>query len=211
MVRKSRQKTRRGRIGAPNGSNPRTIIPKPPMFIPSPRMTHTFRFTVSTSGGYTINVSNLLNLYCVATAATTTARLCQGMRLKRVEIWGQPPALGAAAVTCSCEWTGGSTYGFGPSWSIADTSSGIEPCHIKTRPPKDSIASFWINNLTHDTTLFSITVPVGATIDLTIQMVLIDTESPTTGQSTTGATVGRVYGCYLTSANLPPVGLTTLP
>ncbi len=175
-------------------------------------MTHTFRFSATNSGGYSVTSDTLLNLYLVATAATTTARLFQAVKLKRVQVWAQPPALGSAAVSVSLDWDSGTgVAAFGGSWTVSDTTSGIEPAYIDSRPPRQSVAAFWINNGQTTATLFTFSVPTGAIIDLQVSCVLIDTETPTAGQTTTGATVGRVYGCYLTSANNAPVGLTVLP
>ncbi len=210
--RSSRGQGRRGTAGSSVRSPPGGLIPKPPQFIASIMTPHTFRFTVTTAGGYTVTTDNLLNLWCVASAATTTSRLIQGLKLKRVRIWGQPPSLGAAAVTASIEWSGGgASAGFGPSWQVSDTSQGITPAYVDARPPKGSLASFWINDVQTGNIAFTLTLPLGAVVDLHTVLVMKDTEAVTAGQTTSGATTGRVYGCYLASANLPPVGLTTLP
>ncbi len=155
----------------------------------------------------------MLQYYVVATAATTTARIIEGARLRRVRIWGQPPALGAALTTVELDWKGS----FSNDLKLADTSSGITPGFIDSRPPKESSASFWHDNGATSETLFIVTAPTGSTVEVEMDLFFVDDTSAISGPATTGASLGTLYGSNLVgtgqavSALTVPVGLTALP
>ncbi len=195
----------------------RALVPvaplKPPQFIPTVKVGHTFRFVTLSGAGYTVNSDDLLNLLLVATAATTTARLLQAVKLKRIRVWGNVPSLGSAPSTVQVEWTSGTgVASFGAAWKVSDTSQGVTSAFVDARAPKGSIADFWLQNGQTNAGVAILTFPTGAVFDFHVTCVFVDTESPTAGQTTTGATVGRVYGGTLSSgATWSPVGLTALP
>ncbi len=212
-MKKSRRAARRKGSPSWDGTSPRSALTKPPQFIPTVKLNHIFRFRTLSAAGYTVNSDDLLNLYLVATAAATTARLIQAIKLVKVEIWGNVPALGSTPSDVQCEWTAQSgVASFGPSFRVADTSQGITPAHIVARPPKGSLASFWLQSGQTNGAVLNLAFPTGSVIDLHVQMCLVDQESPTAGQTTAGATVGRVYGGTMSSgATFTPIGLTALP
>jgi hypothetical protein len=188
-------------------------VPRPPQFTPTIRSIHKFRWVVASATSGTVTSDSMLSWYVVATAATTTARPIEAARLRRVSIWGQPPALGAAAVTVALDWKGSQA----PDVKHADTSSGITPAYLTTKPPKNASASWWYDNSATNTNLFSFDLPLGATIDCEVEILCPDDSAAISGPATTGASLGRFYGANLigtgqaASSATTPVGLTALP
>jgi len=190
-------------------------IPKPGAFVPTLTLRHKFRWYVNAA--YAVNVSSddILNYFVMATAATTTARIIAAARIRRVTIWGQPPVLGAAPVTASIEWKGINSN----NTTVADTSSGIAPAYVTSTPPKGSSPSFWWDDSSTDNVLFLPTVPLGGTIDIEMDLRLIDNASAAiAGPATTGATLGKIYGSTINglgaaaaALSQQPVGLIMLP
>jgi hypothetical protein len=62
--------------------------------------------------------------------------------------------------------------------------------------------------------LFSLSVPANTIIDITVELRLVESETPTAGDVPAGATLGQLYGNYLdglVSGKLAPDGYTALP
>ncbi len=211
MPRKRKSKITRPRGGQSNAGS--WGVPRPPPFRATITTRHTFRWRVATAGTFTVTNEAVRRWYVVATAATTTACPVEGIRLRRIRIWGQPPALGAALTTVELDWKGS----FSNDLKLVDTSSGISPAFIDSRPPKNSSASFWFDNSATNENLFVVAAPVGSTIDVEIDMLFVDDSPAISGPSTTGATLGTMYGANLvgtgqaSSSSTVPVGLTALP
>lgn len=100
----------------------------------------------------------------------------------------------------------------------SDTSCGIVPAYVTTRPPKDSSAKWWYDNGATNTNLFAIVYPIGATIECDVEMLYVDDSAAISGPATTGAATGRVYGTGLNglgtaggTGSTTAVGLTQLP
>jgi len=177
---------------------------------------HKFRF-IAAGGASALPITRamLLNLYSVATTTTNQARLITATRLKRVRVWGQPPALGATSTPIVVEWLGTNA----PSTIHSDSPMGVDASHITTIPPVDSTASWWniSGGAAENEVLFKITGPVGTIIDVDLSLRFADDEAAVNAESGTGAaaTVGRVYWNYLdgfASKMLAPVGgVTVLP
>ncbi len=185
---------------------------QPPPFVPTVRASHKFRFTSDANNGvYNIDRASLLNLLVVATSATTTVRLVEGIRLREVEMWSNPTALGSPPSSLQIEWTGENA----PSVVISDTSMGVRPAHVRSRPPARSSAQWWSMSGSQETdNLFQISVPQNSVIDLTVDLRFVEQESPTAGETPTGAALGHIYCDALDgviSGQLTPVGYNKLP
>jgi hypothetical protein len=184
---------------------------QPPAFIPTLKLTHKFRFV--NAGGTTVSITrkNLLNLVLTATTATTTVRLIEAIRLKKVELWTQPTALGNAPITVQLEWLGENS----PSTVTSDTTMGVRPAHIRSIPPSASSNRWWSMSGSLETdVLFSIQCPANTYCDLTAELRLVEQEAPTAGDVPAGAAVGQLYGDYLdgiAGGAWVPIGLVTLP
>lgn len=185
---------------------------QPPAFRPTMSYSHKFRFYASAgSGGINVSRKNILNLIQVATSASTTVRLFEAVRLKKVEMWSQPTALGAAPVTCQIEWIGENS----PSTVTSDTSMGVRPAHVVSKPPQFSSNRWWcLSGQQEADTLFNLVYPANTFVDVTIDVRLVEMEAPTAGDVPAGATLGTQYGNYLdgiTTALLAPIGYNVLP
>jgi hypothetical protein len=183
-----------------------------PPFTPTIKFSHKFRFVNGTaSGTHTITRGNLLNSVLVATSTTTTVRVFEAVRVKHVEIWANPTALGSAPTSLSLEWLGP----YGPSTVVSDTTMGVSPAHIRTTPPASSSDRWWCMSGFNETDdLFTLILPVDCVIDVTLDIRMVEQEAPTQGDSGTGLTLGQLYGDYLdgvTSGKLTPVGYTVIP
>ncbi len=205
-AQKSAGKTNRGTKKMTN-----SVIPHPTQFNSTVRFTRKARFVCGTSSS-TLNLTRamLLNHLVVAKTTTTATRLLSGIRLAHIQIWYFPTGNAASEQyvpnTVSVEWT--STYG--PSVIVSDTSLSIEPASILTKPPKDSLASFWSLTGTNESDVLAILTLLARTvIDITYECVLQNGETPVGLSPTTVMTAGAVYMSYLDgiagSGNISPV------
>lgn len=203
---------RRRNSGRPGG---RGGVLQPPPFRPTLRVNHKFRFIGSEGSGetaVTITRANLLNLLVTATSTTTTVRTFEAVRLKKVEMWSNAPALGAASTLVQVEWLGENS----PSTVFSDSSMGVRPAHVVSRPPPRSSNQWWsMSGTLESDPLFSLLMPANGIIDVVLQVQLIETESPTAGPTPSGASLGQVYGATLdgngVTGTLVPVGYIAIP
>jgi hypothetical protein len=213
MPRNSNRKGPRGtRRGGRQRGPGRAMLSHPPQFKPTVGFSHKFRFASGTNAGTTaITRAQLLNLIQVATSAVTTVRVFQAVRLKKVEMWTNPPVLGSTPVTCSCEWIGENS----PSTVHSDTSMGVQPAHVLSRPPASSSNRWWSLSGQQETdNLIVLIFPADTIIDVSVQVRMVEQENPTAGDVPAGASLGKLYGNYLdgiVSGLLLPIGYTFLP
>lgn len=167
----------------------------PPMFIPTIRIKHKFRF-LSGAGTFagTITRANLLNLIVYTPTAVTSVRPIQAIRLKKVEIWTNPTALGAPPSSTALQWIGENS----PSIFVEDSSMGVRPAHVLTQPPEFASERWWCLSGSLETDqLFSLVIPANTIIDVSVDVRLVELETPTAGPVPVGATVGQLYGVPL--------------
>jgi len=173
---------------------------------------HRYRFT-STSGTATqlTPASLLLAAGGMGTSAVQVSSFFGSLKVKSIEIFSPVSAQGSAT-TCSIEWAG-SVSAFLADREISDTSvSTAMPAHVKSRPPRGSLASFWQTSSAN--TLCALTAPVGSIIDIALDLTLYDDNGniPQAVTAVTTAVLGTVY--YLTADSVvnhryTPVSLTT--
>jgi len=174
---------------------------------------HTFRFygTFGEPTSVTVSRKELLNLVLVATSGITTARIFEAIRLTRLRLWVNPPTGGSVSTTGSIEWVGQNA----PSIIKQDTSMGIEPAYVQTKPPPRSSDQWWsMSGSDESDDLFTITVYGTAILDVHVSVRLVDTEAPTAGSVPVAATLGQLYYNYLDSDSSSvwvPQGGTVLP
>jgi hypothetical protein len=196
-----------------------TQTPKIVSINASVKVSHRYRYAVdlaSTPNTYNITRANLLNLLFINNSgAKNNARLIAGIKLKRVEIISMSSsAVIRASSPISLEWLSN----YGPSSEITDTPSSVSmPACIKTSPPKNSLASFWsLTGSNESEVLFKIVLPssMGHTIDVWVEQVLMDDESPVQIVTQTSGVVNQLYEGYLDGQNansvLQPVSYTNL-
>jgi len=155
-----------------------------------------------------ITVRSIMYLQSCATTTTSISPLAYAVRMKRIDVWFTSPTL-ASNISSTIEWNAGST-GFlldGVSVS-ATTSSTTEYAHLISRPPTDSLASWYQAGVTGSSNvIFSISAPAGAIIDVSYDYVPNFTEAATGSVTVSGASVG-VYYCCAWNTNilaLPPL------
>lgn len=185
---------------------------QPPPFVPTLSLSHRFRFTnTGNSGTFDVTRAQLLNLLLYTPTASTSVRLFQAVRLKKVDIWANPPALGAAPTSVQIEWFGENS----PTTIVSDTTMGVRPAHVSSTPPSSSSNRWWsVSGFSETDKLFQLTLPADCVVDVTAELRLVDNEAPTAGDVPSGATVGQLYGDYLdglASGKLVPIGYVTLP
>jgi len=198
---------RGGRQRALGGSS--SMIPPP--YVPTMRLSHKFRFESGIYNGvFAISRKNLLNLVQLATSTTTTVRIFEAVKLKSVEVWTSPPALGTAPANVSVEWLGENS----PSTVVSDTSMGVRPAHVRTKPPPSSSNRWWcISGSMETDTLFQLSVGPNSVIDVTLDLRLVESEPPTAGDAPTAAVNGTLYGNCLDGilGQLIPADYNKLP
>jgi len=209
MNRKRTPRARRGGRQQGLGGSSNLI---PPPFVPTISLNHKFRFTNgANTGAYAITRAQLLNLVLYTPTAVTSVRLFQGVRLRKIEIWANPTALGAPPTVLNLEWLGEN----GPSTLISDTTMGVRPAHVLSKPPARSSAQWWSQSGQQETdVLFSMLLPANCVIDVSLDLRLVETEGTTAGDVPAGAGVGQLYGDYLdglASGKLAPVAYNPLP
>jgi len=172
-------------------------------------LSHRFRF-VSTSGTATsITPTSLLGAAgTIGTVVNSTVvPMMESIKIREVSIW-TPPASQGAAATCSILWVGIANQA--NNQEVSDTSVSVAtPAHVKSRPPRNSLASFWQQAST--TSLFTITAPSGSIIDVTLDMIVGDDENNINISVTTNY-VGATYFLALdgpSTHRFTPVSLTT--
>jgi hypothetical protein len=170
---------------------------------------HRYRFTSTGAASIPITVALLRGVGgVVATSATTGTPIAFSVKVRSVEIW-TPPASQGASATCSLEWSSGSTLDSTSTVEISDTTmSTAEPAHLRTSPPKTSLASFW-QHIGADQ-LFVITAPAGSVVDVSVQFIQNDNEASPTVVTLAGATTGNMYYMPLDGHGgvMAPVSLT---
>jgi len=188
----------------------------PPPFTPTVKSRHKFRFSTDSSVSVNITRGNLLNLLMVATSSTSTVRVIEGIRLKRVSIWTNPViGVGSSAASpllgAQISWIGENS----PSTVISDITMGVRPASIQSRPPPSSSNRWWcMSGMQESDVLFALNIGASSVVDVLVDIRLVDEESPTAGEAPSGAVTGQMYGGYLdgiASGKLIPVGLIPIP
>ncbi len=178
--------------------------------------TRTVRFQCQ-SGGLTnanLGVDDILDLFFIATSATSGVRLCRTVRLEKLSVFG-PALTSTASNTVAVVWSSTATSAGddlgAPEVPLIDTSMGVNDNPvIHTRPPKDSVASMWQSGTTTTEPLCAITCPPLSVIDLTATFIIGVGTSPIFGlgsvpvvRGVVGATVGALYTSTLFSTLVP--------
>jgi len=98
-------------------------------------------------------------------------RMIEAARVKSVEVWTAPYVIGTAGVSfaASVTWQGTSS----DLKHYDDTNVANTATYLKTKPPKNTNATFWTQEGTSEAeTLFFLTVPVGGVIDLMVELTM---------------------------------------
>lgn len=184
----------------------------PPPFRPTVSCSHKFRFTNGATSAVDVPVTrgDLLNLLQVGVTTSTSARLIEAVRLRWVEMWANPTALGSPPNTLSVEWLGENS----PSTLVSDTSMGVRPAHIRMAPPVASSNRWWsMSGSLESDVLLQLTIPANGVVDVMTDVRFVENEAATLGDGSTGLGPGSWYGGYLdgiSSGIFAPVGYSPI-
>jgi hypothetical protein len=189
-----------------------------PQFQSTIRFKHHFRYQAASQlTAFGITRGFLLNLLVSAdgggSPSTVASRLFSGVKINRIEIRCPGAAVAAGSdttsLTTSLEWT--STYG--PSSEQSDSGTPLHPPLLMTSPPPQSLASFWsLTGSNESDVLMLLTVPTQSIVDLWVDVVLMDGQTPVAVTLATSSTDGQVYALAMdghTSNVLVPVSYST--
>jgi hypothetical protein len=133
-------------------------------------------------------------------------------KIHSVEAWAPPPSVGSSA-TLSLKWQsnpGGGGPGVSSLREVSDTTlSTAFPLHILAKPPRQTLASFWLDYAAANE-IFEMDVPVNTIIDIVMSHVIDDTGTPAdTYSSTVGSPVNTYVWPAIVSHQLVPVSLSS--
>jgi hypothetical protein len=158
------------------------------------RFSHRFRYSNGSNNVTTEQITrgNLLNSIIVnLTGGTSNGRIASAVRVKSIEMWTWMNNQGAVAdQTVALTWTSN----YGPTSEISDsTFSSAVPAHIRTSPPRDSLASFWSSSGSNESeVILLISAPNYSIMDVVLDFVLLDGSTFTATTANNGS-AGRVY------------------
>lgn len=191
-----------------------------PSFQSTFTVSKTLRFN-ATSAALTSNTpiaaSDILQCMVMAATAILPYQLFSAVRLRRVKIWGPVPSA-LTPVTVSVQFPADvgatATQLSGPSKIYSDTVIGsTKAAFVSCAPPSGSLSAMWQSSAQASVPLFILNGPVGSIVDISVDLVLQNGETPVQGAATIGATVGQIYCRDLDksgSSQLSPVSYTTI-
>jgi hypothetical protein len=166
MMRKQlKQKPRANRKGGRGGRG--EMISHPPQ-IPSYGITRDVRvrFESPAAVNAAITFQNLLDVFLVATGATTGFDVFDAVRVNSIEVWAS--AILGTAVTATVVFEGTTAGAQGDQKIHTDTSMGIQPAHVKARPdPRTQAGQFQASSAAN---AFILEVPAGTVVDVSISL-----------------------------------------
>jgi hypothetical protein len=184
----------------------------PPSLSSNVTLNHTFRFVSASSTVQAITAKSLcLAAGCTGTVTNTTVTSpFASVKLNHISIWS-PPSSQGSAVTCSVEWASQSNAN---NREVSDTSVSVAtPAHIRSRPPLNSLASFWQAPGIADNQLCNLVAPSGSIIDVNLSLIMQDDDNGSAiTRSVATAVIGTIYYLALDNATghvYTPVSLTT--
>ncbi len=138
--------------------------------------------------------NSLLNLWFVASGTTSANGLICAIQLMSVQVWGVSLSGSSSMQEVAVTWLGDRV----PYRRIADAGDQFNKPHVSCRPPKESLASFWLNTNTASvqrSNLFSLEAPAGSICDITVRFQIVDPSSVEAGNGLAGAglSIGAVY------------------
>jgi len=146
--------------------NASQIISHPPP-IQGFEVKHTtkLRFITNAAVNQNFTYQNLLDAICIATTAIAPYDLFSSVKLKQIEVWSIA-AVGTSS-SCSVVFDGATAGSVGDLVTHTDTSTGIEPAHLKVRPQKKTLASNY--QLSSAAVAFYMDLPtVGSIVDVSL-------------------------------------------
>jgi len=133
----------------------------------------------------------------IATSATTSVYLSNIMRIKRVQIWCLPSAVGTP---CTVQAffpnvpIAGDPFISGPPKPVTDTTLSVDRyAYVSLTPAKNSsIEGKWVD-IASGATLLILTVPADGIVEIDYQFIIDDLGLNQAGPALTGAVPGNIY------------------
>jgi hypothetical protein len=173
-----------------------------------------FRYQASAALSINITRGFLLNLLSVgghlSNGTAFLSRISSGVKLNRIEIRAPTASTDVTVATATVEWLSS----LGPTSEVSDSGTPLHPLFISTSPPSQSLAGYWSLTGTNESeNLFLISVPTGAFVDVWVDMILQDAETPVLQTPGSAPTDGAMYALALdgiSSNKLVPVSYLTI-
>jgi len=206
---------KKGGLRKAKGKSGMTKSGLPPARDLVPTLKHKFQFKSSSAGSVSISILDLagaLGGFCT-TANSKVSAVCSSFRLISLTAW--PCSATSGIEDIYLDWNNAGAYtGFVKDSSIsrAIPLGMTQPGGLIFRPPKNSLASFWLSvgGLTGEN-LFAISFPNGALFDLEVEYtlpVVTSTVATLATATVTTGTLGNFYYLALdgpASNKLPPI------
>jgi hypothetical protein len=153
----------------------------------------------------------LLNLVLASNTATTLAiNVYEAVKINLISLYHVPSStanFGAVTEELILNWRGERS----PDVRISDRGTLSHPACIKSRPPKESLSSFWITNQSNlDNVLFNLTMPQFAIIDIALSLTIGDGTTRSVTLSAVGTDTGIVYAALNNAIAAGTVGAESL-
>lgn len=172
---------------------------------------HTYRFLANSASAFNLSPTLLMGAMgtmCTGTNTTATA-LFASVKLESIEMFAPSASIGGTS-TVSVTWQS-ATFGSGTKECSDSSNSQSYPAHLFTRPPKNTLCSFW--NQDSSTALCAIVAPAGTLIDVNVTGILWDNSSATPPTRTISVGIAtQIYYLALdgpSSNILRPISLNT--
>jgi hypothetical protein len=194
-------------------SKVKSLDESPPPHDASISITKKFRFICQTACvDSAFTQTQLLDLLAQVNAATVAYRLNSAIRLRKVSIWAVPlsyASVSQAPTTVAVEFNNlGVAGSFGsPPRKYSDSSQNpADYAHIGVSPDPGSLSGSWFNDAA-TSPIMNIQCPVGAIVDLTLDLVMRNNETAVATRAISGGTVGDVCVLTMTSATAGAPGV----
>jgi len=185
----------------------------PPAINCSVRFTHTYRFyATASSTNANVTVGTLFGAaggICTV-ANSTIASMAAAIRVKRIKVWSGVVSTGA--VNAEVTWQEVGTNFAPDSSKEVSVPEGITSEKVlSTRPPKGSLAAFWLPNNASTGVVCQITVQAGSVLDVQLEVCLGNNFSNLAITGYSAATLSSVYYGRLdgVGGKFTPLGLPT--
>jgi hypothetical protein len=189
-----------------------------PQVVQSPVFSRTIRYsaTAAVSQGFT-PLALLHSLGVVASAPLAVWPFCESFRLRRIDIYFTATTASGSVTPqgANVNFTASApNYGNKSREVAATTMSTGEVTHLSATPRANEIAGMWNSGVNDTTTIFNLTCPANAVVDLSWSFTLNDNEDTPNALVIAGpASIGVVY--YLSpdgvaGHKLVPTGLSSI-
>jgi hypothetical protein len=137
-----------------------------------------------------LDLMNACGKYSYTSSGLTTAAVAFNIKVKKIEIWAAPLSDSTGAfTTASIDWHSSSAFGSGKK--VSDSSiSNARPLHVVSKPPKDSICGFWMQDPTVQ--YCTVSIPPGGIIDVLVNYTMPD-NAIHSSTNVSFLTVGNIY------------------